>query len=72
MVHCDGERLEAGPGETIQVFAGSSAYYSASGHARMLYVYGPNPDGAPSEVLPARSDPGPTAPPAEGTNRETP
>jgi quercetin dioxygenase-like cupin family protein len=51
LVECDGEVLEAGPGETIQVFAGSAAHYHAAGHARMIYVYGPNPTGEPSEQL---------------------
>jgi quercetin dioxygenase-like cupin family protein len=51
VVECDGEVLEAGPGETIQVFAGSAAHYHAPDHARMLYVYGPNPAGEPSEQL---------------------
>ena len=49
VVECDGERLEAGPGETIQVLAGSEAHYHAPEHARMIYVYGPNPNGEPSE-----------------------
>jgi quercetin dioxygenase-like cupin family protein len=51
VVECDGEVLEAGPGETVQVFAGSVAHYHAPDHARMIYVYGPNPNGEPSEEL---------------------
>ncbi|HXY45619.1 MAG TPA: cupin domain-containing protein [Acidimicrobiales bacterium] len=51
VVECDGEVLEAGPGETIQVFAGSAAHYHAPERARMIYVYGPNPNGEPSEYL---------------------
>jgi len=51
VVECDGEVLEAGPGETIQVFAGSAAHYHAPERARMIYVYGPNPGGEPSEQL---------------------
>lgn len=47
-VECDGEVLLAGAGEVIRVPAGSPAFYRAAGHARMLYIYGPNPDGLPS------------------------
>jgi quercetin dioxygenase-like cupin family protein len=51
VVECEGEVLEALPGEVIQVFAGSVAHYHAPEHARMIYVYGPNPTGEPSELL---------------------
>ncbi len=51
VVECEGEVLELGPGETVQVSAGSAACYRAPGYARMLYVYGPNPDGRSSRVL---------------------
>ncbi len=51
VVECGGERLEAGPGEVIQVSAGSAAHYHAPEYARMIYVYGPNPGGEPSKVM---------------------
>lgn len=54
IVECDGERVEAGPGDVVRVPAGHAAYYSAPEYARMLFVYGPNPDGAPAEILPPR------------------
>lgn len=47
-VECDGETVVAGPGDTVRVAAGSRATYSAPEHARMLGIYGPNPDGADS------------------------
>lgn len=48
-VECEGETLLAGAGEVIRVAAGSRAFYRAHDYARMLYIYGPNPDGLPSE-----------------------
>jgi mannose-6-phosphate isomerase-like protein (cupin superfamily) len=54
IVECDGERVEAGPGDVVRVPAGHAAYYSAPGYARMLFIYGPNPRGAPAETLPPR------------------
>jgi quercetin dioxygenase-like cupin family protein len=54
VVDCDGERLAAGPGDVVRVPRGRAAYYSAPDYARMLFIYGPNPDGAPSQDLPPR------------------
>lgn len=39
------------PGDTIRVPAGQTGYYWAPGYARMLGIYGPNPEGAPSQSL---------------------
>lgn len=52
VVSCDGEEIELGPGESVRVEAGSTARYHAPVYARMLYVYGPNPSGLASKVLP--------------------
>ena len=38
-------------GDTITVPAGSVGHYSAPKYARMLGIYGPNPEGAESESL---------------------
>jgi quercetin dioxygenase-like cupin family protein len=51
VVECGRETLEAGPGEVIQVLAGSAAHYHAPEYARMIYIYGPNPSGAASKVM---------------------
>jgi len=51
VVECDGVTLEAGPGDTIRVPAGLPARYHAPEYARMLYVYGPNPEGQPSTTF---------------------
>lgn len=71
LVECDGEVLEARAGETIQVFAGSEAHYHAPDFARMIYIYGANPDGKMSRQI--GELPGPCcepghAPPIGGTN----
>ena len=47
-VESDGETVVAGPGDTVVVPAGSLARYAAPAHARMLAIYGPNPDGRES------------------------
>lgn len=47
-VTSDGETVVAGPGDTVLVAAGSRATYAAPEHARMLAIYGPNPDGLDS------------------------
>ena len=39
------------PGDTITVPAGSTGHYWAPRYARMLGIYGPNPEGEPSEYL---------------------
>jgi len=54
-VDCDGVRVSAGPGDVVRVPAGRPAYYHAPEHARMLYVYGPNPQGLPSWSFDDRS-----------------
>ena len=51
VVECEGLTLEGGPGDTIRVPAGLRARYHAPEYARMLYVYGPNPEGLPSTAF---------------------
>jgi ethanolamine utilization protein EutQ (cupin superfamily) len=48
-VESDGQTVIARPGDTVVVVAGSTGRYSAPMHARMLAIYGPNPDGAESD-----------------------
>jgi quercetin dioxygenase-like cupin family protein len=48
------------PGDTLLVSAGTLARYTAPVFARMLFVYGPNPDGLPTP--PPTEGPLPTAP----------
>lgn len=50
-VRCDGHSVEAGPGEVVRVPAGHPAYYDAPEHARMIFVYGPNPEGLESRTF---------------------
>ena len=45
-VECDGLTRVVRPGEAVLVEAGSLARYAAPVYARMLYVYGPSPDGS--------------------------
>ena len=47
-VECDGETVEALAGDVVQIPAGSIGRYWAPRHARMLAVYGPNPEGRAS------------------------
>ena len=47
-VESDGESVVAGPGDTVVVPAGAKATYAAPAYARMLAIYGPNPDGLES------------------------
>jgi mannose-6-phosphate isomerase-like protein (cupin superfamily) len=54
-VTCDGETVEVPQGSIVRVPAGSTGRYWAPDHARMLAIYGPNPDGAPSTVGGLRS-----------------
>jgi Ethanolamine utilisation protein EutQ len=56
IVECDGVTIEGGPGDTIRVPAGLPASYHAPEYARMLYVYGPNPEGRPSTTFGGGSD----------------
>ncbi len=51
VVECDGVTLEGGAGDTIRVPAGLPARYHAPEYARMLYVYGPNPEGRLSTTI---------------------
>jgi mannose-6-phosphate isomerase-like protein (cupin superfamily) len=62
MVSCDGETVQVAQGEVVRVPAGSRGRYWAPEHARMLAVYGPNPDAEPSTIVGLRSlDAGPDA-----------
>jgi len=47
-VESDGATVVAGPGDTVVVPAGGTARYAAPAYARMLAIYGPNPDGLES------------------------
>ncbi|MFJ9634567.1 cupin domain-containing protein [Streptomyces sp. NPDC101175] len=49
-VACDGETVEVLAGDVVRVPAGRVGRYWAPGYARMLAVYGPNPQGAASRV----------------------
>lgn len=46
-VESNGFTVEANPGDMVRVAAGNIGRYSAPVYARMLAVYGPNPDGIP-------------------------
>jgi quercetin dioxygenase-like cupin family protein len=48
VVECDGERVEAGPGDVVRVPANRPAFYSTPDQARMVFVYGANPEGLPA------------------------
>lgn len=48
-VESGGLVVRVGAGEAVRVPAGTPAFYRAHGKARMLYIYGPNPDGLPSD-----------------------
>lgn len=56
VVECEGVELRAGPGDLVHVPAGLPAYYHAPEYARMLYVYGPNPQGRPATTFAAPRD----------------
>ncbi len=51
VVTCAGVVHRLGVGDTIRVPGGTAARYEAPRYARMLFLYGPNPAGAPSEVI---------------------
>jgi ethanolamine utilization protein EutQ (cupin superfamily) len=55
MVSCDGETVEVPAGSVVQVPAGSRGRYWAPERARMLAVYGPNPNAEPSTIVGLRS-----------------
>jgi ethanolamine utilization protein EutQ (cupin superfamily) len=48
-VESDGETVVARAGDTVWVHAGATGTYTATVHARMLAIYGPNPDGLSSD-----------------------
>ena len=58
IVDCDGESVEARPGDVVRVPAGRPAFYRAPDYARMVFVYGPNPEGLPPTTFPDPSIPG--------------
>lgn len=51
LVTCAGVLHRLGPGDTIRVPGGTPAKYAAPAHARMIFLYGPNPIGLPSQVI---------------------
>ncbi|ANY09310.1 cupin domain-containing protein [Pseudonocardia sp. HH130630-07] len=51
MVSCDDVTVQADAGQVVLVPAGSRGRYWAPGHARMLAVYGPNPEGRPTTIV---------------------
>ena len=59
VVDCDGGRVEAGPGDVVRVPANRPAFYSTPDYARMVFVYGPNPDGRPAWTFTDPADPKP-------------
>jgi ethanolamine utilization protein EutQ (cupin superfamily) len=61
-VESEGERVVARPGDTVVVHAGSRARYSAPAYARMLAIYGPNPEGLESGDFAFRTLAGPEEP----------
>jgi mannose-6-phosphate isomerase-like protein (cupin superfamily) len=54
-VEAGGETVEVPAGSVVEVRGGVRGRYWAPVHARMLAIYGPNPDGAPSIVIGLRS-----------------
>ncbi len=51
LIEADSVTVEAGPGDMVCVPAGAIGRYWAPEHARMLSIYGPNPEGKPSRNL---------------------
>ena len=51
VVSCAGAVHRLSAGDTIRVPGGTAARYEAPVHARMLFLYGPNPRGLPSKVI---------------------
>jgi mannose-6-phosphate isomerase-like protein (cupin superfamily) len=49
-VTCDDVTVEVTAGSVVRVPAGSTGTYSAPDRARMLAIYGPNPDGRPTRI----------------------
>lgn len=50
-VETNGETVVLHAGDTVTVTAGSTGSYWAPRHARMIGIYGPNPDGAVSDYI---------------------
>jgi ethanolamine utilization protein EutQ (cupin superfamily) len=65
VVECDGERVEAGPGDVVRVPAHRPAFYSTPDYARMIFVYGANPEGLPASEFTYRSLVSGRPPPAQ-------
>jgi len=49
-VEADGQTVVLGPGDCVRVASGESGRYWAPTYARMVAVYGANPDGAPTDT----------------------
>jgi quercetin dioxygenase-like cupin family protein len=61
-VDCGGHQVVAHVGDVVRVPANEPAYYYAPEYARMIYIYGPNPTGAPAWTFTDRAR---VSPPAE-------
>ncbi|MFD1210495.1 cupin domain-containing protein [Arthrobacter sp. GCM10027362] len=48
-IECEGRTVVLGPGDAARVNAGRTGRYWAPVYARMIAVYGPNPDGLESD-----------------------
>jgi mannose-6-phosphate isomerase-like protein (cupin superfamily) len=55
-VECGGVTVTGRAGDVIRVPSGSTGHYWAPSYARMLAVYGPNPDGTPATERSYRSE----------------
>jgi mannose-6-phosphate isomerase-like protein (cupin superfamily) len=72
LVTCDGQTVEVPAGSAVRVPAGTTGHYAAPVHARMLAIYGPNPQGRPTSVhglsrlTGGGTRPGPVVEPSEG------
>ena len=71
-VETDGRAVVARPGDTVRVRAGSTGTYWAPRYARMIGIYGPNPDGVDSDYVKYWDiqEPGVTARPGAVENEE--
>ncbi|MCG2624798.1 cupin domain-containing protein [Arthrobacter sp. I2-34] len=50
-IECDGQTVVLGPGDAARVNAGRIGRYWAPVYARMIAIYGPNPDGLESDAF---------------------
>lgn len=50
-IECAGRTVVLGPGDSARVNAGRTGRYSAPVYARMIAIYGPNPDGLESDAF---------------------